>query len=89
MSGPYACPCCGYPTLDEKPPGTFAICPVCFWEDDEVQYRDTEYAGGANEVSLSQARENFAAFGASDERYRSKVRRPTPAEEQGRAKSAH
>ncbi len=36
----YACPCCGYLTLTEKPPGTFAICPVCFWEDDEVQFKD-------------------------------------------------
>ncbi|HDR7601985.1 hypothetical protein EXW32_12200 [Bacillus mycoides] len=22
--------------LDEKPPGTYGICDICFWEDDEI-----------------------------------------------------
>ena len=35
-----------------------AICPVCFWEDDLIQLKDPEYAGGANLVSLWQARLN-------------------------------
>ncbi len=25
----FACPCCGYLTLDEAPTGTYAICTVC------------------------------------------------------------
>ena len=29
MATRYACPCCGYLTLPEEPPGTFDICPVC------------------------------------------------------------
>ena len=33
----YACPCCSYYTFEEKPSGTYYICPVCYWEDDIVQ----------------------------------------------------
>lgn len=43
----YKCPCCGYHTLESGPPGTFAICPVCFWEDDNIQYIDPDYEGGS------------------------------------------
>ncbi len=80
MTSRYPCPCCGYLTLDQQPPGSFVICPVCWWEDDDVQGRDPEYAGGANAVSLRQARENFRSFGASETRFSSNVRRPTPDE---------
>jgi len=62
----FACPCCGFLTLSEKPPGTFEICPVCYWEDDQVQHDDPDFSGGANKVSLAQARKNFASFGAVD-----------------------
>lgn len=34
----YTCPCCGYKTLDEEPTDTYAICKICFWEDDGVQF---------------------------------------------------
>lgn len=61
----YKCPCCGYYTFVQKPPGTYAICPVCYWEDDRVQYQNPEYEGGANAVSLLQARKNFLQIGAS------------------------
>ncbi len=59
----YKCVCCGNYTLGSEPPGTFDICPVCFWEDDPVQYDDPDYAGGANGISLNQARVNFAKNG--------------------------
>ena len=49
----YICPCCGKHTLHENPPGTFEICGICGWEDDDVQYNDPAYSGGANEVSLT------------------------------------
>jgi len=32
----YPCPCCGYLVFTE-PPGSFEICPICFWEDDVSQ----------------------------------------------------
>ena len=43
----YPCPCCGYFTLDAEPVGTFEVCPVCYWEDDDVQAADPAYEGGA------------------------------------------
>ena len=77
----YPCPCCGYLTLDEAPTGTYAICAVCFWEDDSVQFHNRDYGGGANEVSLAQARRNFHEHGASDARFKAKVRPPLPEEQ--------
>ena len=72
----YACPCCGYKTLEEEPPGTFEICEICYWEDDNIQFDEPDYEGGANTVSLKQAQENFEHFGASDERFLDCVREP-------------
>ena len=66
MKTKYVCPCCGFLTLDAEPPGTYEICPVCFWEDDPVQFKDLDYEGGANEVSLRVARQNFKLFGACE-----------------------
>ncbi len=80
MTG-YACPCCGYLTLPEEPPGTFDICPVCFWEDDNVQFRDPDHEGGANKVSLSQARASFREHGVSELRFERQVRPPRPDEQ--------
>lgn len=76
----FPCPCCGYLTLGEEPPGTFEVCPVCFWEDDDVQFEDPSYAGGANSVSLNQARENFKLFGAVSKEFVNQVRKPLPQE---------
>ena len=53
----FACVCCGELTMDEQPPGTYQVCPVCGWEDDKVQFKNPDLAGGANELSLHQARE--------------------------------
>lgn len=63
----YACPCCGFLTIesDEPPPGTYSICPVCFWEDDPVQFRDPSYCGGANDESLQECRDSFEAWAAA------------------------
>jgi hypothetical protein len=72
----YACVCCGYLTLDEAPSNTFQFCPVCFWEDDDVQFGDPSFEGGANRVSLHDARANYAAFGAVDQPARAHVRPP-------------
>ena len=74
----FRCRCCGYRTLDEKPPGTFDICPVCFWEDDNVQTNDPDSAGGANRLSLNQSRANFLANGAKEARIENYVRPPWP-----------
>jgi hypothetical protein len=77
----YNCPCCGYYTLDEEPPGTFQVCPVCYWEDDNTQFDDPTYSGGANENSLELARLNFLRCRASSPRFVGLVRDPLPEEE--------
>ena len=76
----FRCLCCGCRTLAEAPPGTFDICPVCFWEDDKVQAQDPSYRGGANVVSLTEARANYLRVGASEERFLGNVRAPLPEE---------
>ncbi len=78
---PFGCPCCGYKTLDEAPPGTFCICPVCFWEDDSIQFADPTYSGGANSISLEEAQANFRSFGAVTRDALSRVRPPKPDED--------
>jgi hypothetical protein len=50
------------------------VCPVCFWEDDALQFDDPTFAGGANEMSLISARDNFANFGAIDKAFLEKKR---------------
>jgi len=75
------CPCCGYKTFDPEPNAPYEICPVCFWEFDPVQIADPDYEGGANTVSLRQAKKNYINFGACEESMKKNVRRPTSEEE--------
>ena len=75
-SPPYACPCCHCLTLSAR--GIFDICSVCFWEDDHDA--DVVRGGPNGRLSLTQARENYAHFGACDERSLPHVRRPLPSE---------
>ncbi|MBX3322115.1 MAG: hypothetical protein KF757_03910 [Phycisphaeraceae bacterium] len=76
MRQKYPCPCCDFLTLDHQPPGTFEICPVCGWEDDQVQYNDPNYKGGANELSLLEARRDFQVSRAADVDKSKWLRRP-------------
>lgn len=78
--GPYRCPCCSFITLGER--GSHVICPVCFWNDDGQDDHDAdEVRGGPNRgLSLTEARNNFQRFGASDERRVALVRDPFPEE---------
>lgn len=76
----YPCPCCGYFTYDHVPDGSFDVCPVCFWEDDNVQNVEPSYEGGANGISLNNARKNFLKFGAIKKEFIDSVRKPLPDE---------
>jgi hypothetical protein len=78
--GPYPCPCCGYVTLPDR--GGFALCPVCWWEDDGQDDQDADRVRGGpnNDLSLTQARANFQRFGAASERWRPRLRAPRPDE---------
>ena len=69
------CPCCGYLTLPATFP-TDLICPVCFWEDNQVQFIYPEEEGGPNGCSLKIARENYKKFGAKEERVIKNTRKP-------------
>lgn len=70
----YVCKCCGCAVLDSA--DEYEVCPVCCWEKDKTQERDPEYRGGANAVSLNEARKNYAEFGACEKRFAEKVRKP-------------
>jgi hypothetical protein len=48
--------------------------------DDDVQFDDPSFEGGANDVSLDQARENFKKIGAIDEKSVKFTRKPLPHE---------
>jgi hypothetical protein len=48
------CLCCGALTIRRR--YAFEICRVCGWEDDPSQARDENLAGGANRLSLAEAR---------------------------------
>jgi hypothetical protein len=73
----YRCPCCGCKTLDEPPPHSFEVCDVCLWQDDGQQFDRPDLRGGANSVSLNEARANFRKFGASSEKFIDLARKPT------------
>lgn len=70
----YTCPCCGYKTLHSK--HDYDICPICFWEDDSIQFDDIDCAGGANDISLRQAQKNYIKFGACQRDMLKHVRKP-------------
>jgi|GEM_PF-946509 len=61
----YPCPCCKYLTHDGS---DYEICPICFWHDDGQDDSDAdEVQGGPNyNLSLTQARYNYARLGAVD-----------------------
>ena len=71
----YKCPCCGYFTFEKKE-RAYDICPVCFWEDDPEQYKNPTLKGGANHVSLCDARVHFKQYGACDTEMKKYVRGP-------------
>ena len=61
----YPCICCGFIVMPDYP-GSYALCPICGWEDDEAQARDPYYAGGANRNSLYAAQQMFLRAGVAD-----------------------
>ena len=53
------CPCCGIGLVEDG--HEFDICEVCGWEDDDYQFNHPDYRGGANSMSLNEARAAFKA----------------------------
>lgn len=74
----YPCPCCAWAGFGASSPGTHEICSACGWEDDPLQFDDPNFRGGANELSLMEAREYFERHGSSCPRPSHSTRRPLP-----------
>jgi hypothetical protein len=57
----YTCACCGYPTLE--PSETVAVCFLCCWKDNgqDDPHADEYWRGAYYGLTLSAAREHFAA----------------------------
>jgi hypothetical protein len=49
------CPVCGKHYFSDR--ANFEVCPICNWENDPLQYDLPDEDGGANRMSLNQARE--------------------------------
>ena len=60
---PHKCPVCG--EYEFEGVNSYDICPVCGWEDEE--YYD---GGGANDMSLEEAKKDFAKKRANNPSYR-------------------
>lgn len=58
MANYYSCPVCGKWVFEKA--GDYGICAVCGWENDPVQAKDPDFAGGANKMSLNQAKEAYS-----------------------------
>ncbi|MDK8182029.1 CPCC family cysteine-rich protein [Paenibacillus sp. UMB4589-SE434] len=58
----FNCPCCGYPTLEER--RGWEICCLCNWEDDgqDDPHADNVWGGPNQDYSLTEARENFKKY---------------------------
>lgn len=69
LSEKYTCPCCGYKTFTKEAIESHEACRVCCWEYDPEQHENPYFTGGANEVSLVQAQNNFIQFGATERRF--------------------
>ena len=52
-----ACPSCGFLTVEDEIYGTYIICEICGWEDDQVQLANPCSRGGANLVSLYESQQ--------------------------------
>lgn len=72
----YPCPCCGYLVHDSSP-GSYAICDICFWEDDVAQLRWPLLGGGPNAWCLVEAQLNFEACGAMSFEFVDQVNSPS------------
>ncbi|MEV6385665.1 CPCC family cysteine-rich protein [Streptomyces sp. NPDC051773] len=72
--GPFPCPCCFQPTLEER--ANFEICPECGWEDDGQDDTDAHVVrGGPNgSLSLTRARAEYAEALTEDQHDESMTR---------------
>lgn len=48
------CACC-----EKGVVGFFDICKICGWQNDDLQNREPDFDGGANEMSLNEAKQAY------------------------------
>ncbi len=82
----HKCVCCGNLTIDDPDTIGYEICPVCFLENDQMQNENHDHKGGANRISLNEARENYKKYGACDKESLPFVRKPYENERSGSEK---
>lgn len=70
------CPCCDFLTIDDSAEVITDICPVCFWQYDEIAQSKPDSIIGPNRVSLNTAKRNYQLLGASEKSVIDKVRLP-------------
>ena len=70
------CPVCGK-TLFECA-NDFDVCEVCGWENDGIQYDRPDYMGGANRMSLNQARHLWKRYHENVNLHEQEVLNPRP-----------
>lgn len=59
ISKRHICPVCGRFWFEKH--GSLEICEICEWQDDLVQEMNPDEEGGANRMSLNQARAAYKA----------------------------
>lgn len=74
---PYPCACCGYLTRIGERWNSW-ICPICGWQECNLQEKAPYYRGGPNRPSLLIARRNYFKIGAIEARRRGKKTRRDP-----------
>ena len=57
MKEVHKCPVCGKYEFEKY--DSFDICEVCGWEDDGLQENRPDYSGGANSMSLNEAKQAY------------------------------
>jgi len=74
----YPCPCCEFDTFegDNEEAILFEYCAICFWQYDPVMHDKSDMTGGANKVSLDEAKVNYQKFGVSEQRFANSLRKP-------------
>jgi hypothetical protein len=80
-AGKWPCACCGYYAMALPAGSTHDLCPICGWEDDNVQFEDPDFPRGPNNPSLREARLSFDRCGTSDPERSCATRKPLEAEE--------
>lgn len=53
----HLCPVCGKHNFSEY--DSYEYCPECGWQDDGFQESEPDFEGGANDMSLLQAKEAY------------------------------